>query len=777
MNASKLTLEWLRRVIPLPKEAEVRGVHTLATSDVALVVDEGPDPLLRAVREEMAPFAKGREGRVAIRFALTGQAEGLCAPERVERLKSLPHADQACCIVPAHDGDGAFSGLAVIALTELGLLYGARTLRQMMQPTLREGQVTIPELDLTDWPDVGERGQWGGSAASDLAWLAERKFNVVEVQATLTYGEDGVGHAEVTPEVLSEAARVGIQLVPYVTHLELLFLLFNLFKKMPQIASTPDPDKPLPSDYTPGICFSKPDSTRVLGDWLTDLAGTPGVTDLMVWLSEDASPCFCEQCRGREPFGLEVQAIARAFERARAVNPRASLRILLTQGSYAVNDLVLEAAPKDVKITYYHGGLTYDSSHRPMITPRLEAFAKSGRWLGVYPQVTTAWRAVTPFTGPQFIRARMNEFAAKRLSNVITYAVPANRFHAFNVTAAAEWLWNSRGRTDDEFARVWAQSRGIGDPKGFARWATAIGPVGWNLAGSRIALQLIFSFDRRALDGEHPLRFGEGILAEIHSETQLRADLHEADRALALALEVGDVAAISESRIVRAFLVLAGALQALSEAPKDAKGLTSGQLARYRVAFEEIDQAARTLEIEHFRWAETVAPGDLPGRLLDTIAVGYRTAASAAGVIARLGLADPTPEFRPKEIGGWSSRDFEAGPACRVSLDLSRAWTGPGPYVLTFEYTDGAYGVTIRDLTLVGVAPGGGETELGVVGVRNDVNRWEKWREVRVDFPEMAYDYRARLYADLRLPEHADEKRRISNGRVVARRGLRTGSS
>lgn len=386
--------------------------------------------------------------------------------------------------------------------------------------------------------------------------------------------------------------------------------------------------------------------------------------------------------------------------------------------------------------------------------------------------MTASWRSVTPFTGPQFIRARMNEFVTKRLSNVITYAVPGNRFHAFNVTASAEWLWHSRGRTEEAFAEAWALSKGIDDPKGYARWATTIGPVGWTLAGSRVAQSLIFSQDRRVLDGEHPVRFGEGVLAEIHSEAQLLGDIHEADRALALALEVGDEAAICETRIVIAFLRLAGAIRTLSEAPKTPEGLTAGQLARYRVAFEEADQAARTLEVEHFRWAAAVAPGEMPSRLLDTIAGGYRAAASAARVIGRLGLTDPTPAFRPKEIGGWSSRDFEGGPACRVTLDMEAAWTGPGPYVLTFEYTEGAYGVTIERVAMSGVAVDGAETALGEVTVKNIVNLHERWREVRLNFPEVARGSRPVIHADLRLPGHADEKRRLSNGRVVARSGL-----
>lgn len=502
------------RVIPLPKEAEVRAVHTLATSEIAVELDGVDGPLAETVCEAMAPFATGGSGGCILRFAVLDRAGGACPTQLADRLASLPNADQAYAVLSAGDA-GSFSGLTVTASTGLGLLYGARTLGQMMRPSLKDNaqggtEVDVPELTVVDWPDIGERGQWGGSAARDLAWLAERKFNVVEYAARLSCDENGKGSAQVDPALLAEAAREGIKLVPYITHLELLFRLYNLFDQKPEIASAPDPDKPLPSDYSPGICFSNPESTSVLEDWLTDLVCIPGVTDVMVWLSEDASPCFCERCRGMEPFGLEVKAICSAFDAARRHNPKAELRLLLTQGSYKVNDTILDAAPEGVKITYYHGGLTYDSTHNPMIYPRLAAFAASGRWLGVYPQVTTSWRSVTPFTGPQFIRARMNEFVDKRLSNVITYAVPANRFHAFNVTAAGEWLWNSKGRSDRAFARAWAQAQGVSNPELYSRWATTIGPVGWSLAGSRLALRLIFSADRQLLDGSHSLRFGEG---------------------------------------------------------------------------------------------------------------------------------------------------------------------------------------------------------------------------------------------------------------------------
>ena len=71
------------------------------------------------------------------------------------------------------------------------------------------------------------------------------------------------------------------------------------------ITSTPDPSKPLPSDYIPGLCMSSPATQELVAGWLEAAAEIEGVTDVMVWLSEDAAPCFCDRCAGKEPFGLE----------------------------------------------------------------------------------------------------------------------------------------------------------------------------------------------------------------------------------------------------------------------------------------------------------------------------------------------------------------------------------------------------------------------------------------------------------------------------------------
>lgn len=760
--------EWAGRVIPLPKTCEVAAVHAAAADAVALVLPEGADPKYDRIRALLTPFARAAVSSAALRIEFAIEGGGGV-------LNSVPNADQAYVIVPRWEA-GAFGGLLVCANTNLGLLYGARTLSQML-----EGEAAaLPELTLTDWPDMAERGQWGGSSTSDLAWLAARKFNVVEAHATLGCGDDGRGTASLPESLCAEAVREGINLVPIILHLEQILTNEALRRRLPELASTPDPSKPVPSDYVPGICFSNAGAIAILGDWMESLARLPEVTDIMLWLSESASPCFCPACNGKEPFALEVAAAVKAFERAKAVKPSMALRLLLTQGSYPVNESVLKAAPPDVKISYYHGGLTYDSSDKPMIYPLLEEFARSGRWLGVYPQVTNAWRTVTPFTGPQFVRARMTEFVEKKISNVITYAVPSNDLHDFNVTAAAEWLWNNKGRDETGFARAWARAQGIADPERFAQWAVAVGPVAWKLAGSRTAITLLGDTGAAYMKGDRSFGFGEWILSGIGSQEEMTRLERQAADALDLALALGYGPAIAESRIHQAYLKLADGLRVLSQAPA-----AVSDTARYRSAFEDVDMAARDLDVEHAAWARAVAPGPFHSRLVDTMASGFRAAGAAAAVLERLGIADPVPEFRSKKIGGWRDADFAAECSATVTLEPADAWCGPGPYVLTFEYRGGLHGVQIAQLDCIAIAPDGTETVLdqkasgaargkpaGDTNSSGMVNVYEPWREVRFQFPKLPEHAAPRVRVRIALLEQAPPEQRLSNGDILLRRGL-----
>jgi len=700
--------KWSSRVIPLPKQLQIRGSRFILPSDVVLLLPHSEDAVLMTAAALLRPFAQGHQG-FRIRMVLTTD-ESHCSSRLRAALANLPNRDQAYAIQPIEEG-GRFGGLVMAANTPLGLLYAARTLAQLVSLPSRAGEaVEFPRLTLLDWPDLAERGEWFGRGnLPDLQWMADRKFNVVEFQPDLGFRDDGSPQANLEQKVVDKATALGIQIVPIIWHMAQLAST-GLFRYHPEVASTPDPSKPLPTDYEPGVCFSQPKTIEILSQWMRQFLATPGVKEIMVWVSEDASPCYCPLCKGREPYGNEVKGIQEAFRKARQGRPGATLQILTTQGSYEVNDKILAVASPDTRIVYYDGSRTYDSSHRPMIYPLLESFARSGHWLGVYPQLTNSWRTVFPFTGPQFMQARMQEFVDKRLSGVFGYDPPTNRYYEFNVTAAAEWGWSSRGRSPREFSEVYAQRAGIPHPPRFAEWADLMGQVGWDLAGSRAIQRLILPdlalFADKQHRGSHklkdlqPMQFGQGFLWEFPDRQYFEARMASATQAIEIAESAGDEGMVDESRSVLGALHLLDGLVDLSDArnlPEERK------LAAATGALAKIDDDARVLTNSVYRWGTRVNPlpqDALPSRLRDTVDFASAVASAAWEIGRDLGIKDPYPDYRLRSVREWKTEDAATGAPTSLWGEVTHLAAGPGEYDVRFQFLDGNVGLDVHSVAL-----------------------------------------------------------------------------
>ena len=254
-----------------------------------------------------------------------------------------------------------------------------------------------------------------------------------------------------------------------------------------------------------------------------------------------------------------------------------------------------------------------------MIYPLLEAAARSGRALGVYPQITHSWRCVFPWTGPQFVNARAREFAGKRLSSVVGYAVPSNICHPFNVAALAEWSWNAWGRSPEEFCEAYARRAGFADPGLFARWALQAGEAGWTLAETKLFLTAIYNPSFGLADGAPFERVFEG--AKALDAGHLATAVREASGALESAKESGLADSITESRCVlaglEAFDALKKAAGILSAGRADESGLKT-----LGAALDTLDDRAATLRAELLAWGDRLNKEsgwrDRTGRLLDT---------------------------------------------------------------------------------------------------------------------------------------------------------------
>jgi len=411
--ADKDSQQWLRWVIPLPKHVQWTGKLVVPASSVGVRLRSGATDVEQAARDELVGLirkktgAKRLDGPTTILIGVCdaqGRIDGLPVPG-AEKLRGLKNEAQAYAIAPMGAG-----GLAVAGLPERGVYHGVKTLQQLLEPGLSRGQVTVPILSVTDWPDLAERGQWGkwgDTAVRMILYMADRKMNLLEVHNTesLRFDADGRGIVMMDPESRKQARLHAVKWVPVTGHFNSLGNRTEIYKRYPR-AEGQGPHAHLPSRYDLVVpCASNAQFVQVLAEWLESCA-SQGVPDMNFYLTElEGMQCECELCKGQSQYVLEAKACVKAWEIARKKYPQLRIRILLSQGTYKVNDQLLAAAPQpEVCITYYSGTTTYTSSRDPMIYGLLADFAKRGRWLGCYPQLTASWRVACPWSGPQFMK-------------------------------------------------------------------------------------------------------------------------------------------------------------------------------------------------------------------------------------------------------------------------------------------------------------------------------------------------------------------------------------
>jgi len=466
--------KWLRWVIPLPKKISISAKVEVPVSEVRINLRRGAGDVEKTAAEELAALC-GAKGKVA---SGKGQFEiliGVCDAKGkiggviisdAKELKDLPNREQAYVIRPVGE-----NRLVLTALDERGVYYAAQTLRHLLESKFADGKVTIPLASVIDWPDLDQRGEWGGLnwfPTSEIEWLAHHKMNMVVYHVRFHIREDGRGGVtNVHPDRIVLGRRYALNMVPIITHFSILGERTNLFQVYPQLKGRTKPQGEIVRDLGEAKvrsvpCPSQPKMAEVLADFMCAMAAE-GATDIDCWLTEGRGlRCLCQMCLAQGDdmhYALEARAYVNAWRIARKQYPKLRVRIVLTQGTYNTNDKVLAEVPSGVGVTYYCSWGTYNSLRKPMITPLLEDFAAKGGWLGVVPQLTATFAAVTPWTGPQFIRHRMNEFVDKKLKCLQGYAVYSNRLYDFNVTAAAEWSWNAKGRDEREFARHGGRAR------------------------------------------------------------------------------------------------------------------------------------------------------------------------------------------------------------------------------------------------------------------------------------------------------------------------------
>ena len=746
------------------------------------MVRQDPQPLEAIEAEKLAEALRERGGQefmpnpadasllvIAGVLDEQGQVHGR-AVEGAQRLNDLKNREQAYIIQPVDDRT-----LVVAGLDPRGVYYGTKTLRQLMLPTLTQQNgewiVRAPMGTILDWPDLAERGEWGGSINRDIEWIAERKMNLCESHCKgLKVTEEGQGVAEFDKTLIERGHKCGVKVVPIVTHLDQLGRT-GLFDVYPDTLGEGDPKTwPYGGTSVKPACFSNPKTAQVLADWMVSLAEQPEITDINVWLSEHHVACACEKCKQKGQFTLEAEAIARGYELAKKARPDIGLRVLLTQGSYAYNEQVIAALPRDIGITYYDGGRTYDSSRNPMIYPLLEQYVKDGGWLGCYPQLTASWRIVCPFTGPQFIKFRMTEFVDDGLECLCGYATPDNRYYDFNINAAAEWSWNAHGRDEREFALAYFTQKGVADPAKAADWAVLLGPVGWDVYGARVPFSWFFGRAAQTLKQRKLPPLGEGLFAYIPDEEGFAQRLDTCARAMTLAREVGDEALITETQTVEGYVKMLHGIHRLRQAIGDQQELADDEKQIVVGLMAELDRATHQTTEGLNAWQQAVAPDSKASRFSDTVRVTEETCAAIGEFLGEFGIDDPGRPYRQKTVGSWKTEDFAEGPRTTKTWEVTDRIAGGGKYRIEFVYRRGWYGLHIFKASLMSapknqpeqLTPVATDEHEGTAAYRNVENVYE----FELAAPDA--DRRYFIVADIRgMPEESPPDKQGCEGDVV----------
>lgn len=603
--------KWIMYLTPLPKSVSIKAAVTVPRGGVSVEAAAASDIVVNQAIKELREMVGEPKGSPALTLKLAiGGTES-------EPLKSLKNSRQAYRIVPDPQG----GGLTLAALTPQGLYYSVMTLKQLVRAKATDSEVVMPLAEITDWPDMEDRGLWGNDNWRHVRWMADRKMNWAEQICWCTVDDDGEPLATISESrepLWTEGPFYGINFAPVVVHLEQVGS-GKVFEKHPEFKSQ--------GDCLPGaMCYSQPGVTDMIADWMAQLASYPHVTAIDCWMAENMhgqKGCQCDKCKTQDRSVMEARTIVDAWKKAEAkLGRKIELYILTSEATEKSNPQVFSELPPDVRVWYYHSLFTYNTWHDPMLSWRqqyLSDAAKAGRWIGICPNLCSLVNCTAPFTCADFVHARMTEFVDKGLSGLLGYASPAVHYYYFNVEAAAEWAWNNKGRTPREFEYTWAVRQGLKDPDKFVEWTETVGSVGWDIYGSAWPLG-----EMRECPGRAAGRLRNGTLndlgyilwdsyatpwGDIKNVAQLDRDVANAAKGVRLARELGNPVFMQES------LVTDGYIRSL-KALHDLRGIVKPEgiaIADRQQAFKSMTEyiaALKQVQGALVKWEQVVAqPG------------------------------------------------------------------------------------------------------------------------------------------------------------------------
>ncbi len=749
-NAGSAEQYWTDRVIPLPKEVKVSGAVKLS-ADKVKIDNRLKDPANAGITAAWLLDSQfggdtPEKPELTVTLCLAKEAGNLVPEALKSRLAKLPNANQAYAIV----SDKNAKRIVLTGNTPVGVLYAARTFLQITGAGYRASipvpirEYTVPWVNIVDWPDIAQRGTWvmGKDYLYNLEWMSRWKLNFVEHCAgckldnayapkygMLKTNKPIINTPKLQIQKLRAASYLGVSIEYAIGHLEQQARYWghgllnarrdpNLKEWKPALAvQNPelrfDPNKG-------GLSMSNPKTLELITIWMTKIAEiSKGFNDtICVWFSEGAPYCHADKQKLMkekgfyDPFLCEVETCVKAFEQVKKKFPNLKLRFLLTQGTRTAKsrERILKALPEGVGIYYYDGHLTYSSDKKPMIFPALADFAAKGGIVGVLPQVIHCCGVIVPWSGLPMIRFRCNEFFDKKLQNVFVFFEPDMVYCRINLMALAEWTWNTKGRTEADFARAYATVYRICDPKLYAKWAVLSGEAGWVLAEGKFFVRLFHNPSQGLFSGQE---FGKQYKNfEINDPKKLEKAISQARESLLLARQAKVPAMIFESEFVTSALEAYALLKDISKLIRTEK-LSAHQKQQLANKMNKLDKCAHLIEVSLKEWSAMMesrryAAGLPPthmmwlGRLHGACTSMLRTADAVRIAAASKMIPDPRPESRSNEVGEYNLKGNETSKLLKFNVTKQIPPEG-GKYYVFFN---GKF-LSVKTISVVAANPDG----------------------------------------------------------------------
>ncbi len=631
-------VQWRRCLIPLPHEIFVQDICHPEEISIQVRPDAG-DIEKHAVSEleqlfvekaGMAPSGRGFEIVIGVADA-DGRLAGLLVDTR--RLEALPNKEQAYIIRPR-----GREGLLLSALNERGVYYAVRTLYQLLEHGISEGRVSIPLVNVTDWPDMDERGMWNfPDPETWVPWMSSIKLNYGKMASTKleTVKRDKPNRATLDRDLMQKAHLKAFNYLPYILHLNFLQDC-GLFKAYPELAGVGD--GALAGRYFAhkqgnqhrAPCVSNPLFTKILTEWMMDIA-SQGAGEVSCWLSERPCQCGCVNCTAVGQFVLESRAFVAAWEKVRENHPDFQIRIFLSTTTTVRNYRVLAELPPGVKVERACATGLERVTHIPrdlLANPLMDLDADRGRWIASYDVPIGANGLVdTPeFKVPQSSAHRIKDFVGQLIRRKYSGAYGMMAWSnlgvetaGFNIRALAEWSWNLNGRSEKEFAIAWATREGYEDPEAVGEWAELMGPVEFDVYDSDFPVCYSWGKAITMVQNKERPYLGEGMFRYYTGPEDFDHKLTACDRALEIAEGFENPYLANETRVVRSYVELAKCVYRVAEEMATLDLTDPTVQDKLREAIQNLERAGEENAAAIQTWRSALGPEPWHRRVHDTI--------------------------------------------------------------------------------------------------------------------------------------------------------------